>query len=89
MVRALKVSKVLVSQPRPAIIEKSPFYELSRKHNVAIEYKPFIRVVGVSFPRTSYRSLMYFWMMEVFPTPDGPTTPIDMVRDIEWNGLQC
>lgn len=48
MVRALKVSKVLVSQPRPAIIEKSPFYELSRKHNVAIEYKPFIRVVGVS-----------------------------------------
>ena len=48
MVRALKVSKVLVSQPRPAIIEKSPFYELSRKHNVAIEYKPFIRVGGVS-----------------------------------------
>ena len=48
MVRALKVSKVLVSQPRPAIIEKSPFYELSRKHNVAIEYNPFIRVVGVS-----------------------------------------
>ncbi len=44
----LKVKKVLVSQPRPAIIEKSPFYELSQKYNVEIAYKPFIRVVGVS-----------------------------------------
>lgn len=30
------------------MIEKSPFYELSQKYNVVIEYKPFIRVVGVS-----------------------------------------
>ncbi len=38
----------MVSQPRPAIIEKSPFYELSQKYKVEIAYKPFIRVVGVS-----------------------------------------
>lgn len=38
----------MVSQPRPAIIEKSPFYDLSQKHKVEIEYKSFIRVVGVS-----------------------------------------
>lgn len=38
----------MVSQPRPAIIEKSPFYDLSQKHTVEIEYKSFIRVVGVS-----------------------------------------
>lgn len=44
----MKVKKVLVSQPRPAIIEKSPFYELSEKYKVEIAYKPFIRVVGVS-----------------------------------------
>lgn len=37
-----------MSQPRPAVIEKSPFYELSEKYNVEIAYKPFIRVVGVS-----------------------------------------
>ena len=43
-----KVKKVLVSQPRPAILEKSPFYELSQKYDVEITYKPFIRVVGVS-----------------------------------------
>lgn len=44
----MKVRKVLVSQPRPAILEKSPFYELSQKYDVEIAYKPFIRVVGVS-----------------------------------------
>jgi uroporphyrinogen-III synthase len=44
----LQVKKVLVSQPRPAIIEKSPFYELSEKYSVEIDYMPFIKVVGVS-----------------------------------------
>ncbi|WP_295938721.1 uroporphyrinogen-III synthase [uncultured Alistipes sp.] len=44
----MKVNRVLVSQPRPAVIEKSPFYELSEKYNVEIAYRPFIRVVGVS-----------------------------------------
>ena len=34
----MKVKKVLVSQPRPAVIEKSPFYELSEKYNVEIAY---------------------------------------------------
>ncbi len=45
---ALKVNKILVSQPRPAIIEKSPFHELAKIHNVEIMYHPLIRVVGVS-----------------------------------------
>ena len=44
----MKVKNVLVSQPQPAAVEKSPFYELSRKYDVAIAYKPLIRVVGVS-----------------------------------------
>ncbi len=37
-----------MSQPRPAIVEKSPFFELSRRHGIEVAYKPFIRVVGVS-----------------------------------------
>ncbi len=44
----MKIDSVLVSQPKPAIIEKSPFYELSRRHEVEIDYRPFIRVEGVS-----------------------------------------
>ncbi|MCM1300387.1 MAG: uroporphyrinogen-III synthase [Alistipes senegalensis] len=40
--------KVWISQPKPALVEKSPFYELSRKYDTEIVYQPFIRVVGVS-----------------------------------------
>ncbi len=39
---------ILVSQPKPAVPEKSPFYEVAQKHQVEIGYKPFIRVVGVT-----------------------------------------
>lgn len=42
------MKKILVSQPRPAILEKSPFYELSQRHEIGIAYQPFIRVVGVT-----------------------------------------
>jgi uroporphyrinogen-III synthase len=38
----------LVSQPRPAVIEKSPFYEFSQKNDLNIDYMPLIRVEGVS-----------------------------------------
>ncbi len=44
----LKARKILVSQPQPAVKEKSPFHELSQKYDVEIAYKPFIKVVGVS-----------------------------------------
>ena len=44
----MKISKILVSQPRPAVTEKSPFYEFSQTHELNIDYKPLIRVVGVS-----------------------------------------
>lgn len=42
------VKKILISQPRPAVIEKSPFYDLVTKYGVEIDYKPLIRVVGVT-----------------------------------------
>ena len=42
------IKKILISQPRPAVIEKSPFYDLATKYGVEIDYKPLIRVVGVT-----------------------------------------
>ena len=42
------VKKILISQPRPAVIENSPFYDLATKYGVEIDYKPLIRVVGVT-----------------------------------------
>lgn len=44
----MKVSKILVSQPRPAVLEKSPFFEFAERHNLVVDYKPLIRVEGVS-----------------------------------------
>lgn len=44
----MKVNRILVSQPRPAVVEKSPFYELSQKYGLEVDYYPLIKVVGVS-----------------------------------------
>lgn len=45
---SLKIRKILVSQPRPAVVEKSPLHELVLKYGVEIEYMPLIKVVGVT-----------------------------------------
>ncbi len=42
------ISKILVSQPEPAIKEKSPFFELSEQFKLDIHYHPLIKVEGVS-----------------------------------------
>ena len=42
------VSKILVAQPAPAIVEKSPFYELSKRLNIQVDYNPLIKVIGVT-----------------------------------------
>jgi uroporphyrinogen-III synthase len=44
----LKIKNLLVSQPTPTVIEKSPFFELIGKYDLAIDYRPFIRVEGVT-----------------------------------------
>ena len=43
----MKVKKVLVSQPKPAS-EKSPYFEIAEKYGVDIEFRPFIKVEGLS-----------------------------------------
>jgi uroporphyrinogen-III synthase len=43
----LKIKKILVSQPKPST-EKSPYFDLSEKNNVKIDFRPFIQVEGVT-----------------------------------------
>lgn len=43
----MKIKSILVSQPEPQN-PKSPYYELARKHNLKVDFRPFIEVVGVS-----------------------------------------
>ena len=43
----MKIRKILVSQPQPNN-PKSPFFDLAKKYNLKIEFKPFVEVEGVS-----------------------------------------
>ena len=43
-----EIKRILVSQPKPAIIEKSPFFELANKYELEVDYRPLIEVQGVS-----------------------------------------
>lgn len=43
----MKVSKILVSQPKPAS-DKSPYFDIARKYGVTIDFKQFIKVESVS-----------------------------------------
>ena len=46
--RHFKVSSILVTQPKPAD-DKSPYFELSKKYGIKIDFRPFIQVEGVDF----------------------------------------
>ena len=43
----MKIKNILVSQPQPAELEKSPYGELIRKFNVNIEFHKFITIEGI------------------------------------------
>ncbi len=44
--RVKEVKKILITQPRPEG-EKSPYFELARKHDVYLDFFPFIVVEGI------------------------------------------
>ena len=44
----MKIKKILVSQPEPADLEKSPYRNLIQKHGVEITFYKFFEVVGIS-----------------------------------------
>ncbi|MDR2885804.1 MAG: uroporphyrinogen-III synthase [Rikenellaceae bacterium] len=44
----MKIKTLLVSQPAPAIIERSPYWELIQKYGVKVDFTPFIKVEGIS-----------------------------------------
>ncbi len=44
----MKVKTLLVSQPKPAEGDKSPYLDLAKKCNVKIDFRPFIQIEGVS-----------------------------------------
>lgn len=55
----MKIKKILVSQPRPST-EKSPYFDISEKYNIKIDFRPFIKVepVGAKDFRTQRISIL-------------------------------
>lgn len=49
----MKIKRILVSQPKPAS-DKSPYYELEKKNNLQIDFRPFIQVEPV--PSKEFRN---------------------------------
>ncbi|MBN2682115.1 MAG: uroporphyrinogen-III synthase [Bacteroidales bacterium] len=43
----MKIRKILVSQPEPKT-DKSPYFDLAKKYSLQIDFRPFIKVEGVS-----------------------------------------
>ncbi len=41
------IKKILISQPKPAS-EKSPYFDLQRKHGIELVFHPFVLVEGIS-----------------------------------------
>ena len=42
-----RIRKILVSQPEPEN-NKSPYFDLASKHNLKVDFRPFIHVEGVT-----------------------------------------
>lgn len=42
----LEVKTILVSQPKPEA-EKSPYFDLAKKHNIKIDFRPFIHIEDI------------------------------------------
>ena len=43
----MKIKKILVSQPKPAG-DKSPYYDIARKYDVEMVFRPFIKTEGLT-----------------------------------------
>ncbi|MDE7402785.1 MAG: uroporphyrinogen-III synthase [Muribaculaceae bacterium] len=43
----MKIKRILVSQPKPAG-DKSPYYDIAKKYNVEVVFRPFIKTEGLT-----------------------------------------
>ena len=44
----MKIKRAIISQPTPAELEKSPYYFLTKKYNIKVDYLKFFQIEGLS-----------------------------------------
>lgn len=53
----MKIKKILISQPKPAELEKSPYTALSEQYNLEVDYKKFIKVEGINTKNIRHKKI--------------------------------
>ena len=48
----MKIKNILISQPKPEV-EKSPYFDLAKKYNLKIDFRPFIKIERI--PRKDFK----------------------------------
>lgn len=44
----MKIKSILVSQPQPSDLEKSPYTDLAKRYNVTVAFRKFINIEGIT-----------------------------------------
>jgi hypothetical protein len=57
--RLKKVKSILVTQSAPADA-KSPYFEIEKKYNVKVDFRPFIEVQGIAYKDLENKRLKFF-----------------------------
>jgi hypothetical protein len=64
----LKIKKILVSQPKPST-EKSPYFDISAKYNVKIDFRPFIKVDPILAKEFRAQRIVILDIRQLFSIP--------------------
>lgn len=58
----MKIKNIIISQPEPANLEKSPYFDLIKKYNLNVVFRKFIKIEGITpqeFRRAKINMLDY------------------------------
>lgn len=78
----LKIKKILISQPKPET-GKSPYFDIAEKHNVKIDFRPFIKVETISAKEfRAQRVNISDYSAIVFTSRTGIDNYFNLVKDV-------
>jgi uroporphyrinogen-III synthase len=81
-----KIKTILVSQPQPTDPEKSPFYELSKKFSLKIDYRKFFKIDRLS-SREFREQKIYLneYMAIIFTSRQAVDHYFSMTKDLRYS----
>ena len=77
----VKVKNILVTQPKPET-DKNPYFDLAKKFNVKIEFRPFIQIEGI--PAKGSKEYKGLYNFNAFNEKDVLLKTVDM-KNLKFN----